>query len=544
MAVQIATSTQDFMLMQSNMKQGGQPASGGTENGFQGCFESMIKQSQQARPVSESQNGAINAGSKQIAGTTVFDLNTMNLENESINESFPADLLNTRFEEISEWLSPLEDELSDRMALIEKLAEMDDEVLADLFTPEELETLKRMQNTLQGLKNAASKMSRFDPDLILGSETKETPLHKALQELLGKLGKMPEGADSAVETMEDPEDTTNPVQTDAPSVELADAASDLAEELFDSEDEIAIGKDAVVRGEQEESELSAETGDIDAITRNDRFAELLGMMPANEASQNDKGTVDIAARDMDDLIRSAREAVAAMRRETGSDGQADDQGKSGFGASADSLTKKGALAVTRKAQTASPIAETTEKASDSSKANPFASHIASAMNTKNDGVPRANAAQQATLPGTTYTLQGQNHFGQGLNSVLEFMRHDGVDEARIIVEPPALGRIDVSLQASASGVEAVFKVDNEHLKQMLQQQLDVLKTSLQAQGIHVSGLAVDIKNRDEQKGRGDLYGTNKKSKRVGGVDAADEDLAEGTRLARLDLENGLLNWVA
>ena len=122
------------------------------------------------------------------------------------------------------------------------------------------------------------------------------------------------------------------------------------------------------------------------------------------------------------------------------------------------------------------------------------------------------------------------------------MRNEGAQEARIVVEPPALRRMDISLQSTASGIEAVFKVDNEHLKQVLQQQLDTLKTSLQAQGIHVSGLAVDIKNRDDRH-RGDLYPGGKRQRRVGGAEATEERTME-TPLIRLDLEKGLLHWVA
>jgi hypothetical protein len=75
---------------------------------------------------------------------------------------------------------------------------------------------------------------------------------------------------------------------------------------------------------------------------------------------------------------------------------------------------------------------------------------------------------------------------------------------------------------------------------MVQFHLDSLKTSLQAQGIHVSALAVDIRNSEEQKGR--YSGAPKKGRRVEAADGGD-DMAE-TRIARLDLENGLLHWVA
>ncbi len=150
---------------------------------------------------------------------------------------------------------------------------------------------------------------------------------------------------------------------------------------------------------------------------------------------------------------------------------------------------------------------------------------------------------QSARAGVAYTLDRTSAFSDGINTVLEFMRTDGTSEARIVVEPPALGHIDVSLRATSVGMEATFRVDNEHLKQMLQQQMDVLKSSLQLQGIHVSSLAVDIRNRDDQRGRETAYASGKRSRRVGGTDGLEEGMDEGASLVRLDLEKGLLHWV-
>jgi flagellar hook-length control protein FliK len=181
------------------------------------------------------------------------------------------------------------------------------------------------------------------------------------------------------------------------------------------------------------------------------------------------------------------------------------------------------------------------------KSTAFAGELASAMRAKpgtsgTDETANAPRTPMMTLPGSTYELGGESPLGDGMRSVLEFMKNDGINEARIVVEPPSLGRVDVSLQASGAGVEAVFKVDNEALKQILQQQLDLLKTSLEAQGIHVSNLAVDIKNRDDQKGRPDLYGNRGKTRRADGI--ADIGGEDEPRLVRIDLEKGLLHWVA
>jgi flagellar hook-length control protein FliK len=159
------------------------------------------------------------------------------------------------------------------------------------------------------------------------------------------------------------------------------------------------------------------------------------------------------------------------------------------------------------------------------------------------GAPSRAEAQPVFQAPAVDTLTSGEKVGEGLRSVLTVMTQDGGAEARIVVEPPALGRVDVSLRTSGGGVEANFKVDNEELRQMVQKQLDSLKESLNAQGIHVSGLTVDIKNSEGDRDRGNM-GASKKGRRPGRQEQADEDISDGARVLRLDLEQGLLHWVA
>lgn len=145
-------------------------------------------------------------------------------------------------------------------------------------------------------------------------------------------------------------------------------------------------------------------------------------------------------------------------------------------------------------------------------------------------------------PSTAVTdFFGDNTLGRGVQAVLEFLKNEGVTQARMVVDPPALGRIDVSLQATANGIEAIFRVDNEQLRQLLQNQLDQLKQSLLTQGIHVSGLSVDIRSGDERDRPETAVA--KKLKRSGGVEGADDEVTDDSTMIRLDLEKGLLHWV-
>lgn len=175
---------------------------------------------------------------------------------------------------------------------------------------------------------------------------------------------------------------------------------------------------------------------------------------------------------------------------------------------------------------------------------PFSETLSSRLREAAQSAFAAEETSTHLRSGMTYSMAREAAFTDGLGTVLEFMKTDGTHEARIVVEPPALGHIDISLRASESGMQAAFKVDSEHLKQMVQQHIDILKSSLESQGIHVSNIAVDIRNKDDQNGHGAAHaGKGKKGKGASGPEADGEEEAESVKLVRLDLEQGLLHWI-
>jgi flagellar hook-length control protein FliK len=192
-------------------------------------------------------------------------------------------------------------------------------------------------------------------------------------------------------------------------------------------------------------------------------------------------------------------------------------------------------------------AESAEKTSAEKPSSERAEPSAAAGQFADISRARTEAPPLAQAP-LVYTLTSADKFGEGLRSVLTIVTREGGTEARIVVEPPALGRVDISLRSSSNGVEANFRVDNEELRQMVQKQLDSLKESLQSQGIHVSGMTVDIKNNEGDRERGNT-GTPQKGRRqsrlgAARLDEADDDIGDDARVLRLDLEQGLLHWVA
>jgi len=129
----------------------------------------------------------------------------------------------------------------------------------------------------------------------------------------------------------------------------------------------------------------------------------------------------------------------------------------------------------------------------------------------------------------------------GMHNVVRFMRTEGHHRASMIVDPPALGRVEIELSATTGGVEASIRVGNEQLRQLVQDQITVLRTHLQQQGVQVAELTVDIRDSGKE-GRGETRDGAKDRNLRGSrmVGAAEEDIPSFA----VDLEQGLLHWVA
>lgn len=130
----------------------------------------------------------------------------------------------------------------------------------------------------------------------------------------------------------------------------------------------------------------------------------------------------------------------------------------------------------------------------------------------------------------------------GLVNVVRFVRADGAQRANVIVDPPALGRISVELTTTTSGVEASIKVASEQVRQLVQDQLVELRSALAQQGVQLAHFAVDVQQDDGRRQQGhEQGGRRRNARRVGVVDEAGESASAEFRV---DLEQGLLHWVA
>jgi flagellar hook-length control protein FliK len=152
--------------------------------------------------------------------------------------------------------------------------------------------------------------------------------------------------------------------------------------------------------------------------------------------------------------------------------------------------------------------------------------------------PEFSAAQVALQRGVYLGGDPSECFQTGLSHVLRFLHTRGETRATVVIDPPALGRVDVELVSTQRGLEALFRVGNEQLRQTVQEQLPILKSSFQQQGLILADCSVDVRDErgsqhhpQESKGRKFSFGTQ-------------EDDVDAVLAFRIDLEQGLLFWMA
>ena len=182
-------------------------------------------------------------------------------------------------------------------------------------------------------------------------------------------------------------------------------------------------------------------------------------------------------------------------------------------------------------QNTAPESRRTESHSD------FGAYFEGVLNSR-----RSTARVSEPMP---LNLRSAENFSQaatlrdGLTNVVRFIRADGVQKARVVVDPPALGRVSVELTSGTSGVEASIKVASEQIRQLVQDQISQLRMNLSQQGVQVAEFTVDV--QQDNSGNHGQQGQEHNSGSFGFVDDSEDDEAEDFRI---DLNEGLLYWVA
>ncbi len=163
-----------------------------------------------------------------------------------------------------------------------------------------------------------------------------------------------------------------------------------------------------------------------------------------------------------------------------------------------------------------------------------------------DGSSRVSEMEPKGLSTVPLPQSGLSSLGEGVAATLRIVRTSEGNRAQIIVDPPALGRVEVSLQSTDQGMSAVLRVDNEGLRQLLQGQMELLRSSLQQQGITVTNLSVDVRQGGDQasSGRGDQNSGSRRRQVHSLSGTYDLEGEEVLPTYYLDMEQGLLSWMA
>jgi flagellar hook-length control protein FliK len=144
-------------------------------------------------------------------------------------------------------------------------------------------------------------------------------------------------------------------------------------------------------------------------------------------------------------------------------------------------------------------------------------------------------------------LQGQDGAAleDGVQHVVRFLKAEGRHAASIIIDPPALGRVDVELVTTTKGVEASIKVATEQIRELVQDHIAVLRNHLEQQGVHLGEFVVDLRDNTKGNSGGNSFREEGGSRRRQVSSAESEDTEENVIPSfRMDLEYGLLAWVA
>ena len=137
--------------------------------------------------------------------------------------------------------------------------------------------------------------------------------------------------------------------------------------------------------------------------------------------------------------------------------------------------------------------------------------------------------------------RGPSAFSESVGNVIRFISTGGLTKATLIIDPPALGKVNIEIISTDNGIETILKVSNEQVKTLVQDQIIQLKQNLEQIGVNLTEFRVDIQ-KDNENSR-DQY-NNKPKKARGRATEEEESETEKIEAFRVDLRKGLLHWIA
>ena len=157
------------------------------------------------------------------------------------------------------------------------------------------------------------------------------------------------------------------------------------------------------------------------------------------------------------------------------------------------------------------------------------------------GVAPARSAFGDVLAAQNLGARGSAAILEGAELLLRAAVRAESHSARMIIDPPALGPVEVSVTLAADGLSASFRVESETVRQLLLQHADALRESLARAGLPVGGfsLSVDVGPGDRRPPEPSPEGRRRaRDRRSAGGGAGPQE-----PWARLDAQEGVLHWV-
>ena len=112
---------------------------------------------------------------------------------------------------------------------------------------------------------------------------------------------------------------------------------------------------------------------------------------------------------------------------------------------------------------------------------------------------RATLPQAGSQAESILKMQVQRQLLEATISRLNIALRDGTAQARIRLEPPSLGRMEIKLQVESSTLNAKVTVENAWVRDTVMSNLRELRETLQDQGVEVEQFTVDIDAGEDGK---------------------------------------------
>lgn len=136
--------------------------------------------------------------------------------------------------------------------------------------------------------------------------------------------------------------------------------------------------------------------------------------------------------------------------------------------------------------------------------------------------------------------------GEGLSRFVEVARNRKGHRGTVILDPPDLGTVRVTVQSSREKVQVHLVVESLQAKNLIDSSIGALRNSMARQGLTLGETTVDVGGQGlEGGGSSDWrFRETGDSRTLAGIGSPVDEVEEEQVVARLDIERGLLHWIA